>query len=637
MSNSLNVFPDEIIQHILEYLPPENTLRCFQLVSRRSCRIANEPTLWKHYCRTSFKYWRPDHGIPQKIQVKEANVDWKSIFIERKRTNHSVAKILDGILSTKVRRNQRIGYICQQGYDAKDFLLQQCRVDDDAEDALARRYFSNIILDSIHRSVALSEWGRAPIYDERPSVHELAMGYRKKRLERLLGAFDMFFIRQDERDIDGISHELDMLAKIFIRFHPGFDEKPIRQKALLLNSWLRMYDFTGMTSISQYRHLSNCLIGHALSEQQHNSLPVISTAIFVSLAHRLGIPAAPCAFPSHVHALVSRTTLDGLDGPPTTPLDRDTDMMMYLDPFGSNQEVSKEDLREKLITMGWDGSSAIPYLRPTSDHEVVLRVAQNIRASCSAALDWSSRPTSTGENPFSKLEYGRNVAPRNTATIRDMAMYTTLWSAALMVPADVREDWADLLLGVLNMVMSDWEEDVWMVEKYLGPLFDRHRRCFSRHRLDSEFRDVWAWCDHVQQADKNPVVVTRRDDLTWTRVRYRIGDVVRHKRFGFVGIIFDWSYGSAPEGDGRFLGWEAGNVGNVGFDSGPYSDMVPYYSCLRDSDTPKFVAREQNVEPVVDPKLVPLALVRMAGKYFKRFDRDNCVFISNIRERYPDD
>lgn len=61
-------------------------------------------------------------------------------------------------------------------------------------------------MESIHRSIALKEWGQAAIYDERPTMHQLAMGYRKKRLERLLGAFDMFFIQEDEPDIDRVYH-----------------------------------------------------------------------------------------------------------------------------------------------------------------------------------------------------------------------------------------------------------------------------------------------------------------------------------------------------------------------------------------------------------------------------------------------
>ena len=60
------------------------------------------------------------------------------------------------------------------------------------------------MLDSIHRSVALREWSRAGIYDERPPAHKLVKKSPDKRLEKLLGAFDMFFIEQEEGDIDWV-------------------------------------------------------------------------------------------------------------------------------------------------------------------------------------------------------------------------------------------------------------------------------------------------------------------------------------------------------------------------------------------------------------------------------------------------
>lgn len=139
MSVSLGLVPDEIIQHILEYTPPEDTLRHFQLASRRCCRIANEPTLWRYYCIGSFEYWSPRHNIGEKLRSKDKNIDWKSLFISRKRVNRHAAKLLDDVLATRARRYQRIEQICKLEYDVKDFLLQQSRVGDDAEDVLARR------------------------------------------------------------------------------------------------------------------------------------------------------------------------------------------------------------------------------------------------------------------------------------------------------------------------------------------------------------------------------------------------------------------------------------------------------------------------------------------------------------------
>lgn len=46
---------------------------------------------------------------------------------------------------------------------------------------------------------------------------------------------------------------------------------------------------------------------------------------------------------------------------------------------------------------------------------------------------------------------------------------------------------------------------------------------------------------------------------------------------------------------------------------------------------------QDNMEIITDPSLIPETLFYLAGKFFKRFDRDTCTFVSNLKEYYPDD
>jgi F-box protein 21 len=48
----------------------------------------------------------------------------------------------------------------------------------------------------------------------------------------------------------------------------------------------------------------------------------------------------------------------------------------------------------------------------------------------------------------------------------------------------------------------------------------------------------------------------------------------------------------------------------------------------------RYVA-EENVE-IIEPE-VPISLMSLAGRFFKRWDSKQCVFISNIRDEYPED
>ncbi len=85
---------------------------------------------------------------------------------------------------------------------------------------------------------------------------------------------------------------------------------------LALVGWLRSNNLTGMDSPeANYRNLRNCLIGHALSEDDHPSLPIISSAIFCCVAERVGLTSSCCSIPSHVHATVFAAPGQTLTGP----------------------------------------------------------------------------------------------------------------------------------------------------------------------------------------------------------------------------------------------------------------------------------------------------------------------------------
>lgn len=136
---SLEQVPDEIIQQLLYYISPEDNLQCFQLLSRRFHHLSNEGLLWRHHCRISFRYWLPDHQINNKLHLRVTDVDWKHLFLLRLHRNRLISKLLDGVLETKVGRLKKFESICRLGYDAKDFLLAQCRIGESAKDVLARR------------------------------------------------------------------------------------------------------------------------------------------------------------------------------------------------------------------------------------------------------------------------------------------------------------------------------------------------------------------------------------------------------------------------------------------------------------------------------------------------------------------
>lgn len=139
MTASLDSVPDEIIRQILQHVAPDDAFDTLPLVSKRLQRLSVEPLLWKHYCQISYSFWDPQHRFDQKLGDLASKTPWRALWRRRKYRNDLIARLLDEIIATKVSRLAKIGDICQFGYDAKDFLLDQIRTPDSAEDALARR------------------------------------------------------------------------------------------------------------------------------------------------------------------------------------------------------------------------------------------------------------------------------------------------------------------------------------------------------------------------------------------------------------------------------------------------------------------------------------------------------------------
>jgi F-box protein 21 len=50
----------------------------------------------------------------------------------------------------------------------------------------------------------------------------------------------------------------------------------------------------------------------------------------------------------------------------------------------------------------------------------------------------------------------------------------------------------------------------------------------------------------------------------------------------------------------------------------------------------RYVA-EENIEPVSNDTEPSEAMMRLAGRHFKRWNNDARLFVSNVRDEYPDD
>ncbi|EXU94599.1 transglutaminase-like superfamily protein [Metarhizium robertsii] len=622
-TGSLGRFPDDIIQHLLRFVLPEDNLQCFQLLCHRCYRLANDGLLWRYHCRSTFRYWRPDHSFGEKLQATVASVDWKYLFLLRTRSNHIVSQLLDGIVETKVGRFKKIEKICRLGYDAKDFLLVQCHIHESAPDVLAR---SNVILDNIHRSIALEEWSRLGLDRDSLSAQVAA-----QRLERALSAFDMFVLHDQTGDLDDISQMLDDIIARFRVSCTDLSELTTRETALALNRWVRANNLTGLRRPEQnYRNLRNCLIGQALRHEEHESIPLISSAIFCSLAARLGLNAQCCALHSHVYAIVFAQSGYTLDGDVVDSYHEQPERM-YLDPYGLDNEVPASDLQDLLAHYAWQ-TSTDAFLAPAPPQTMVLRTAQNIKATFARILELQD----DAHPELSQLLRG------NDAMNVDAALYSAMWSSLMLTPPDTFE-WNDRLASFLHRFAGSWPEDVWLVEKYLWPMYNSFtalRHGFARH-VNRGLGDPWDHWRLVRDQDDLIPPMSRRDLDGNQSVTFKIGQVFRHRRYGWIGVITGW-----PDQGTQHLPVATSRDTDDESDTAAPGEhpRVPvrlpnqfYFMCFPSNGSEPNIIAADNIELIDDFRDIDDNMFPVAGKFFRRFDPESCRFVSNMKEQYPDD
>ena len=78
--------------------------------------------------------------MEKKLIGAVGETDWKKLFTNRYSIDRSITCDVNGILASQCNRIEKAERIIGYGYDAKDALLRHLKVENGAEDILARRY-----------------------------------------------------------------------------------------------------------------------------------------------------------------------------------------------------------------------------------------------------------------------------------------------------------------------------------------------------------------------------------------------------------------------------------------------------------------------------------------------------------------
>lgn len=268
-----------------------------------------------------------------------------------------------------------------------------------------------------------------------------------------------------------------------------------------------------MADNSQYHNLRNSFIGLALQGGGQTALPLISVAIFCSVAKRLGLCAEPCGFPFHVYAVVRPQDGFTLDGKFSE--EQSHSQLMYMDPFRSDKEVFRSDLEAQLKTMGVPVAEHEMYLGASSTADMVRRSARNIIGSIQATPNI----------------HDLGVPNDSTFPELDSSLYSALW-ALLLLPDDQAAPLqrARSLPYILDNIEKQFTFDIRLAETYMLPLFE-----------GSPYIDQLRDAIRVMRAgDSMPKQIKSRTPDISKSVHFEIGRVFRHKRYNYQGVITGW-------------------------------------------------------------------------------------------------
>lgn len=508
---SFTSLPTEILEAIFLHLDPHSLISVSQTNKLIKQLTTDAPIIWRNLCLTRFKTWDARHNIATKIAGPLSDVDWRSLFISKTTIEQNTRTLLDHIISTQHERIRCINEIADFGYDAKETLLRECACSDDAEDVLARRYYANAVLERIHREMAINVWKELHDGEQVP-------------IEKALGAYDIFARVGDDVDNHVIAEDIKDLANGVLDEYPGFHDLSPRWKASTIASYLRDKGFKGVPDVS-YRALRNSFIGLVLRSTTHESLPLISVAIYCAVARQLGLDARPCGFLFHVYTLVYAPKNYNLDGQykPTNSEDLD---FMYLDPFRSSSEVHQVDLQRTLREMGVPTAEHATFLSDTTTREMVMRTARNIMNSVQTI-----RETEAGVR-------GIQASWLNSYPDMDNAFYATIWAMLILGPADdhlspnisnVTTRRRQYLPYLLEHFQTHFPWDVTLLSRYVIPLFYNQP---EGHRL-------LQFVQRMHQVDAMRKPVSQRSEQT-TNVNFKVGQLFQHKRYSYEGVITGW-------------------------------------------------------------------------------------------------
>jgi F-box protein 21 len=266
---------------------------------------------------------------------------------------------------------------------------------------------------------------------------------------------------------------------------------------------------------------------------------------------------------------------------------------MYLDPFRSPNEVPVESLHSQLRTMGLLPGGHASFLGPASVTSMAIRVCHNIINTT------TPRPTTTWQDDRPLID-------------RELALYTAVWALHNLDRSAPAMPGYSRFWHFLLSKLGTYPEDVALYEDHIRNGAGGDNPESERVLLNTILAEDAQPKPPKPRSGKGP--------------KYRVGQFFRHKRYDYHAIITGWDT-QCEAGEN----WER----QMRVNRLPGGSKQAFYHVLVEDGSSRYVA-EENIE-VVTHRVPGPWMMRMAGRYFKRWDKERGEFVSNRIREFPDD
>jgi len=570
----LDALPDEVIQAILQQLDAL-TLITISTVSRHFQAVANEQLIWKDLLLHDFRFWDDKHELSKKVGDPSFH-DWKDLYAVRHTANVATRRAVQYMIDEPVGRLEKAQGALEYGYGIKDVLLELNKDASLTDCVLAQRYWSQMVLACLNRSVALDQWTRIRYRTDIANPTETA-----------LACLDMFVLGPTaEGDINDTFRRLDEMVDAVRTGTPELDDQTPRQKAIAIAEFLRAKKWVGIDEDRDYYSIENQFLGLALRSPHRNSLPLISCVIYSYVCRAFGLRAQPCSYPMHVHAVVqpplpsspTDPQLD-LDNRPLPP-DHSTDSFnpdkeqpsdlthLYIDPFNSATPSTLSRMQSQLQFTAPNATQTqrTTYLLPASHRSLLIRSAHNIIRSVQST-------------PFDAAHRQQSSDTHNNV---DISIYDAAYAAlfALVMFPSSAQGLASSLSDLRQHYAHHYIEDLRNYTNHILPLTTGLGAFGGDRGVTDPLVKL------IRDEDNTPKKAKRWSELrasgpttngeaeaeeSGPDVRFRVGTVFRHRRQGYVAVVYGW--------DGKCEMEERWILGN-GVDRLPKGRGQPFYNAL---------------------------------------------------------